>query len=190
MSEQITVKEYVAEKLMVQAGWSLDERETSLEWDANHPDSQYSIMLEIAEDAIHAVMEILPLIQGGKYQFPERDESDVISSSSTQYLFLEPTEESPITIYDVRVWLSEAEALGATDSFTVEGFLHLMFDENQTLISREHPSVITKEESVIRQLELDTARKKIDHLVKEGDYQEAERILHFIRQREGQGVDS
>lgn len=191
MENEITVKEFVAEKLMIFYGWPVEERENNLEWDPNHPDSQYSILLDVSEAAIEATMEALSLISEESVdQFPQQDQDSVIRSSETTYLFLEPTERYPLTVGDVRDWLEEAKAMGAPDNFTVEGSLHLMFDQNNELISREHPSVISKEESRIFQLEIDTARKKIDYLVKQGNYAEAEKIISFIRKREEQEDDS
>lgn len=186
----ITVKEYVAERLMVEAGWPLEERENNLEWDPELPDSQYSIMLDISESAIHYTLEALDMlesqeIQEEQEQFPERL-NEKINSSGTSYLFLE---EGGNTVEDVRRWVAEADAMGVPDYFTVEGYLHLMFDENYELISKKHPSVISKSDSDIRRLELETARRKIDHLIKEGNYVEAERVLEYVRKKE-ESLDS
>lgn len=189
---QITVKEYVAEKLMVEAGWPLEERENNAEWDADLPDSQYRIMLDLAESAIQYTLEAMDLLDQAHHeeQFPplNPENGENVKSSSTTYLFLD-NEKKTVTVGDARDWLAEVNEIGVPDHFAVEGYLHLMFDESLQLISKDHPSVISRTDAEVRQLELDTARKKIDHLIKEGQYQEAERVLEFVRKKE-ESLDS
>jgi len=184
MSDQITVKEYVAEKLMHQSGYTSKD-ENPLEWDASREDSQYSILLDVAEAAIDATMEALDLIDKEHHeeQFPKADEEDAVYSSNTTYVFLD-NNNKVITVGDVRKWLAEVDGLNTPDHFAVEGYLHLMFDENLQLISKDHPSLSLKSDSEVRQLELDAARKKIDYLIGQGEYAEAERFINFLRKEE------
>lgn len=188
MSEEITVKEYVAERLMETYGWDLEKKdEHPLEWDPDNEDSQYAMALDTAEHAINFTLEALDLLDKANHeeQFPplDADEEENVKSSSTTYLFLD-NKNKTVTVGDVRKWLAEVNEIGVPDHFAVEGYLHLMFDEKLQLISRNHPSLINKDDSEVRRLELDAARRKIDYLLKEGNTEEAERFLSYLRKSE------
>lgn len=186
MSDQITIKEYVAEKLMESYGWDLNKKDESpLEWDPTRDDSQYSMALDTAETAIHHTLEALDLLEQ-----QTESQREVLFSDMTTYLMLDPGEDAKnIYLFDVIRFVQEAEALEIPSDTRVEGFLHLMLDQKLQLISEEHPSVATKSPSRIKQLELETARKKIDYLIKQGDTAEAEKVLAFIREKE-ESLDS
>jgi hypothetical protein len=186
VSEEITVKEYVAERLMEAYGWDLDKKdEHPLEWDPEREDSQYAMTLDTAEHAIKYTLEALELLDKAHHedQFPPLDtkEDGNVKSSATTYIFLD-NEAKAVTVGDVRGWLAEVDGLEIPDYFLVEGYLHLMFDEKLQLISRNHPSLINKSDSEIRKLEINAARQKIDYLLKEGNIAEAERFLSYLRE--------
>lgn len=177
----MTVKEYVAEKLMESYGWDLDRKhETPLEWDASRDDSQYAMALDTAETAIHATLEAMDLLEQ-----QEEAQREVLFSDLTTYLTLDHGENGKdIYLSDVDRFVREAKALNIPLGTKLEGYLHLMFDKRRELISEEHPAASSKSESEIRQLEIDTARRKIDYLIKQGDTAEAEKVLAFIREKE------
>ncbi len=137
MSEtDLTIKEYVAERLMQDAGFG--EREASpLEWDATNPYSQYATNLDIAEVCVNATVEALESIgmlspQAEVVEEPNNqytvDLQHPIHRQATVYLFLKARPGTPLTLGNVKDWLREVEALNLPDNTELEGEISLMYD--------------------------------------------------------------
>lgn len=163
---QITVLEYVAEKLMIEAGWDPAERENSIEWDPNREDSQYAINLDIARVAVEATLEAISAIpaQEGEPdynralkgpQYPEKGTHKVLSN--TTFISLEKDDlEDKILVGDLRHMLDLLDYYGVPDHYEVQSTeISICFENDSPFeqISRSHPSTLNKTEEYLQELE-------------------------------------
>jgi len=137
MNETITLVEYVAQQLMKDSGYDREDR-SSIEWDKEHPESQYSINLDIAKVCVEATVDALRtlgLLSDEKKEDPiERnpqydvDQDYPIHKQATIYMILKAKDFDPLTLGDVRRWVKEVDEIRLPDSTHVEGDLSLMYD--------------------------------------------------------------
>lgn len=204
MHESLTVTEYVAQRLMKESGYP--QKDDSIEWDKDNPDSQYAINLDIADLCVNATVDALKLI-GVLPEEVEPNASETtdqytvehaypIHRQATIYLFLKSEQGQPLTLGDVRDWMYEVDELNLSDETIVEGGLELMYDIGLSVIERDksgstilhpredsadHPAVLGKKEREILERTYQTLIKKHAYLVEQGDNVEAARILDEIQ---------
>jgi hypothetical protein len=132
----LTIKEYVAERLMQDSGFG-DREANPLEWDATNPYSQYATNLDIAEACVNATVEALNsigMLSTGAETVEEPnnqytvDFQHPIHRQATVYLFLKAQPGTPLTLGNVKDWLREVEALNLPDNTELEGEISLMYD--------------------------------------------------------------
>lgn len=163
MEKQITVLEYVAEKLMIDAGWDPADRENSIEWDPNREDSQYAINLDIAKVAVEATLEAIAAIPDQEDhsrvlkgpQYPSEGTHKVLSS--TTFVSLEKVElDDKIFVGDLRHMLDLLDYYGVPDHYEVQGSeISVCFENDSPFeqISRSHPSTLNKTEEYLQELD-------------------------------------
>lgn len=153
MSEEtrsMTVLEYVAEKLMIDAGWDPAERKTSIEWDPDLEDSQYAINLDIARVAVEATLEAIsgiPEEEPYRLKGPQYSGGPGKVLTNTTFLSLEADSiGDKIFVGDLRQMVDLLDYYGIPDGYEVEGNLSVCFQNElpKPEISSEHPSVYGK----------------------------------------------
>lgn len=129
-----TMKEQLAENLMVLHGWPLEEKDKyPLEWDANRDDSQYSMMYEDASFAVDNILQMLKDVdvpedfEDDEEDFEEQ-ERKTVTSSAAMFIFMDAGIGNPAYVKDVRQWLAKVDAARLPDDTEVEGTLHLSYD--------------------------------------------------------------
>jgi hypothetical protein len=149
MSDEMTVKQYVAEKLMDYSGFG-DKEKYPLEWDTENPYSQLYGYLEIADVSVGATIDALQsigLLLKDEYDDvadidpnpnpnpnPALDpqyyveEEHPINRQATIYLSLKQKPGKPLTLKDLRDFLNEIDALELPETTNLEGDIHLMYD--------------------------------------------------------------
>lgn len=127
--EAITV--IAAERLMEESGYSR-ETTSETEWDANRPDSQYSINLETAEIVVDSVLNSLKNLELEDLEDIEEDEEETpnptITTSTAIFIFCDAGYGNPLYVKDVREWLRQVDEAGIPDDCEVEGTLNLSYD--------------------------------------------------------------
>jgi hypothetical protein len=170
MSEEIrqmTLAEYVAEKMMIHGGWDPNERETSLEWDLTREDSQYAINLDVAKVAIEATLEALPALETEEEepfrlkgpQYASQVSGKVLSNST--YISLEKDQkDDKILVGDLRHMVDLLDHYGVPDDYEVQGNIAVCFENDPPFrtISRQHPSTLNKSEEDLRRIERKLSR--------------------------------
>ena len=198
----LTVREYVAERLMQESGFG-DREANPLEWDATNPYSQYATNLDIAETCVNATVEALDALgvlqQGQKKSQYEVETQHPIHRQATIYLFLEPAKGQPLTLGDLRQLMREVDALYLPNSTELEGNLSVMYDiglspdqlvnyfgphtskEVEAPFSPEHPSVVGKDPKLLLEKTYQALLKKYAYLLDQGEEAEAAKIFDEIQ---------
>lgn len=139
MREEMTVKQYVAERLMDHAGFG-DREKYPLEWDPEQLDSQLAGYLDIADVSVSATIDALQSIgllpedrfdeekNAGKNLQYDVEEEYPIHHQATIYVTLKQKVGEALTLGDLRDFMYEVEPLGLPDSAELEGEIHLMYD--------------------------------------------------------------
>lgn len=139
MEEEMTIKQYVAERLMDHAGFG-DREKYPLEWDPEQLDSQLAGYLDIADVSVSATIDALRsigLLAEDKFD----EENDVeknlqydveeeypIHHQATIYVTLKQKVGEALTLGDLRDFMYEVEPLKLPDTTELEGEIHLMYD--------------------------------------------------------------
>lgn len=139
MSDEMTVRQYVAEKLMEFSGFG-DKEKWPLEWDPDQPDSQLAGYLEIADVSVSATIDALQsigLIPEDQYDEVKELEENFqyyvgqeypTNRVMTLYLTLKSEVGKPLTLADLRNFLREIDDLDLPNSTEIEGFIDIMYD--------------------------------------------------------------
>lgn len=125
------ITEAVTEKLMNTHGYTRDDRYSSMEWDPNRADSQYSMCYEDAELAVSMTIDALKNLDEDEDIEEEEEEStpsEVVTTSAALFIFCDAGIGNPLYVRDVRQWLKAVDRAGIPDDTEVEGTLHLSFD--------------------------------------------------------------
>lgn len=139
MKEEMTVKQYVAERLMDHAGFG-DKEKYPLEWDPEYLDSQLAGYLDIADVSVSATIDALQsigLIPEDSSDEEKKSEKNLqydvedkypIHHQATIYIILKQKAGEPLTLGDLRDFMHEVDPLGLSDNTEIEGEIHLMYD--------------------------------------------------------------
>ncbi len=147
------MKERLAIEMMVKNGWKLDEKDKyPIEWDATREDSQYAMMIDEADYAVDAVLNMIQNLTPDDVEEDEEDleeESDSIfdehgyikrsqtnTTSAALYIFMDAGYGKPRYVKDVREWLAKVDAARIPDDTEIEGTLHLAYDVDLENIER------------------------------------------------------
>jgi hypothetical protein len=124
----------------------------AIEWDANEPDSQYSMALQDAKLSVETVLNIITDETLNEMYDDEEEledeevpasapkhaqrRADAVTSSAALFIFMQTEPGKPTYVGDVREWLAAVDNASIPDDAEVEGHLHLSYDIDGPLIEK------------------------------------------------------